>query len=100
MWRQVQISYIPIFALSAVDVAVWDLAGKQAGLPVRHLLGGFRDQIPAYASSAFLDEPEEYLEDARMAVSNGIKRYKIHPSKTRPATSSFAAACAPRLIPK
>ncbi|BEQ13190.1 enolase C-terminal domain-like protein [Desulfoferula mesophila] len=79
MWRQVQISYIPIFALSAVDVAVWDLAGKQAGLPVRHLLGGFRDQIPAYASSAFLDEPEEYLEDARMAVSNGIKRYKIHP---------------------
>lgn len=79
MWRQVQISYIPIFALSAVDVAVWDLAGKQAGLPVRHLLGSYRDQIPAYASSAFLDEPEEYLEDARMAVSNGIQIYKIHP---------------------
>jgi L-alanine-DL-glutamate epimerase-like enolase superfamily enzyme len=79
MWRQVQISYIPIFALSAVDVALWDLAGKQKEMPVYQLLGGFREKIPAYASSAFLDEPEEYLDDARMAIEAGILAYKIHP---------------------
>ena len=79
MWRQVQISYIPIFALSAVDVAVWDLAGKATGLPVRRLLGGYRESIPAYASSAFLDEPAEYLDDAQMAVKAGVLAYKIHP---------------------
>lgn len=79
MWRQLQINYIPIFALSVVDVAIWDLAGKMTGLPVRRLLGGYRDSILAYASSAFLDEPEEYLADAKMAVDAGVRAYKIHP---------------------
>jgi len=37
-------------AASALDVAVWDLAAKAAGLPLHRLLGGYRDRVPAYAS--------------------------------------------------
>ena len=41
-------------AIGAVDVALWDLAGKVAGLPIHRLLGSYRDRVPAYASSAVL----------------------------------------------
>jgi len=37
-------------AVSAIDVALWDLKGKACGQPVYKLLGGFRDRVPAYAS--------------------------------------------------
>jgi len=37
-------------AVSAIDVALWDIKGKAAGQPVYRLLGGFRDRVPTYAS--------------------------------------------------
>ena len=37
-------------AVSAIDVALWDLKGKILGQPVWKLLGGFRNRVPAYAS--------------------------------------------------
>ena len=44
-------------AIGAVDVALWDLAGKVAGLPIHRLLGSYRDRVRAYASSAVLALP-------------------------------------------
>ena len=41
-------------AIGAVDIALWDLAGKVANLPIHALLGSYRDRVPAYASSAVL----------------------------------------------
>ena len=79
MWLQDKSSYIPIFPLSAIDVALWDIAGKALGQPVYKLLGGYRDRIPTYASSAFLTEIDEYVEDALSAVDKGVRGYKIHP---------------------
>ncbi len=63
----------------AVDVALWDLAGKAANLPVHKLLGSFRDKVPAYASSAVLPTPEDYAEEAVKYRDNGWAAYKIHP---------------------
>ena len=37
-------------AVSAIDVALWDIRGKALGQPVYRLLGGFADRVPAYAS--------------------------------------------------
>ena len=39
-----------IMSMSAIDTAIWDLVGKKLGVPLCHLLGGFRDQVPCYAS--------------------------------------------------
>jgi L-alanine-DL-glutamate epimerase-like enolase superfamily enzyme len=79
LWAQERVSYVPIFAISLVDVALWDLAGKILKTPVYQLLGGFRDRIRPYASSAFLNTVDDYIEDARIAIDRGIRGYKIHP---------------------
>src|SRR3546814_567226 len=66
-------------AIGAVDVALWDLAGKAMGVPIYKLMGGFRDSVPAYASSQALGVPEAYVEQALEIKANGWKAYKIHP---------------------
>ncbi len=66
-------------AIGAVDVALWDLAGKTAGLPIHRLLGSCKSQVPAYASSAWLPTPEAYGEEALHFKSLGWTAYKVHP---------------------
>jgi len=66
-------------AVSAVDVALWDLAGRHAGVPLHRLMGSYRDSIPAYTSSAVLDTPEAYAEEAMRYKEAGWSAYKIHP---------------------
>ncbi len=68
-----------IRAIGAVDVALWDLAGKIAGLPIHRLLGSYRDGVPAYASSAVLGSREAYAEEAARLKRQGWTAYKIHP---------------------
>jgi L-alanine-DL-glutamate epimerase-like enolase superfamily enzyme len=72
-------------AIGAVDVALWDLAGQAAGLPIHRLLGAYRTSVPAYASSAVLPTVEAYVEEAARFKGEGWTAYKIHPP-TDPAT--------------
>lgn len=71
--------------IGAIDVALWDLAGKAAGVPVHKLLGSYRDAVPAYASSAVLDTVEDYVEEALRYKDMGWQAYKIHPHGTAQA---------------
>ena len=66
-------------AIGAVDVALWDLCGKIAGLPMHRLLGSYRTRVPAYASSAVLASPGAYAEEAAKFKAEGWTAYKIHP---------------------
>ncbi len=66
-------------AIGAVDVALWDIAGKIAGLPIHQLLGSYRDRIPAYVSSPRLGSAEEYAQQAAESQAAGWAAYKIHP---------------------
>lgn len=71
--------------VAAIDLALWDLAGKMTGLPVWKLLGGYRDAVPAYASTMCgddipggLDSPEHYADFAGACVDQGYKAFKLH----------------------
>jgi L-alanine-DL-glutamate epimerase-like enolase superfamily enzyme len=77
MWRHNR--YVHVRTIGAVDVALWDLAGKAANLPIHRLLGTCRHSVPAYASSAHLPTPEAYAEEAMRFKSLGWPAYKIHP---------------------
>ncbi len=66
-------------AIGAVDVALWDIGAKVAGLPLYRMIGGYRDRIPAYASSAVLASKEAYAEEAVRHRDAGWAGYKIHP---------------------
>lgn len=67
--------------IGAVDVALWDLAGKIAGLPIYRLLGGYRNSAPAYASSPGLASVQAYVDEAIEVQSKGYHGYKIHPPR-------------------
>ncbi|MBV9134026.1 MAG: mandelate racemase [Chloroflexi bacterium] len=66
-------------SICAVDVALWDIAGKVANLPIHRLLGTCRESAPAYASSAVLASPQDYVEEAQRFREAGWTAYKIHP---------------------
>jgi len=65
--------------IGAIDVALWDIAGKVANLPVHRLIGTCRDKVPAYASSSVLGATAEYVEQALRLKGQGFRAYKIHP---------------------
>ena len=49
------------YAISAVDVALWDLKARVLGLPLHHLLGAVRDSVPVYGSGGFTTYTEDQL---------------------------------------
>src|SRR6059036_3131877 len=66
-------------ALSAIDVACWDIKGKAVGQSVCALLGGLRDRVPTYASGALMrPHPVKYLAEAGpRLVGMGFRQMKM-----------------------
>ncbi len=82
------------FALSGLDIALWDIAGQAAGKPIHRLLGGSakKIRIPAYASLLRIGTPEHVVRVATAAVARGYRNIKLH-ERTREAVA--AARCEP-----
>jgi len=68
-----------VYALSALDVALWDIAGKAAGLPLCRLLGDSPAiTLDAYASLLRYGEPALVADAAGRAAAQGYKAVKLH----------------------
>jgi L-alanine-DL-glutamate epimerase-like enolase superfamily enzyme len=69
---------IVALALSAFDIALWDIRGKAFGVSLARLLGGLRDRVPAYASGALMrTTPLDQIERAAAAlVEKGYRQIK------------------------
>lgn len=66
------------FGIAALDIAVWDLLGKTAGLPCAKLVGACRDKIPAYAMVGWYYEDErDFIKHCEDAVDEGFLALKI-----------------------
>ena len=67
------------YGLSAIDIALWDIAGKLAGLPLYRLLGGgARDDLPAYASLLRYGKLPALERHIEQALERGYTLIKIH----------------------
>ena len=86
-----------IFALSGLDIALWDLAGKAAGLPLHRLLGGAaRSEITAYASLFRYGDAPVVGRLTEDAVQRGYKYVKLH-EVTEPAVRAAREAGGPEM---
>lgn len=68
----------PTYLIGLVDVALWDLVGNATGLSVSQLAGGFRNHIPAYASTVTYNSISEYLDVADQCLAAGFTAIKVH----------------------
>ena len=84
---------ITIFALSGLDIALWDIAGKAANLPLHRLLGGAgRDSLPAYASLLKYRDPEKVAARTRQAIDEGYRHIKLHETEEAEVRAARRAA--------
>ena len=71
-------SAVALHVMSAVDIALWDIAGKAAGVPVSTLLGGARvERIHVYASAVMPATPDEARAIAERAAASGYEAFKL-----------------------
>jgi galactonate dehydratase len=71
--------------LSGVEMACWDIVGKDHGVPVHEALGGkVRDELRAYANGWYdsLHTPEEFAEGAQEVIDDGYDAMKFDPFET------------------
>lgn len=86
---------IALSSIGAVDIALWDLMGKKASTPVFKILGGFRNEVPAYVNIMDDLKPEALAAKAQSFVEDGFRALKI-----RGALSSVSVGEATERIKK
>ncbi|MCW5849693.1 MAG: enolase [Anaerolineae bacterium] len=103
-WQRLHLTVLSDKALAAVDMALWDLAGRALNQPVHRLLGAYRDKVKAYASTMCgddlpggLDTPAAYGEFAVRCKERGYTAFKLHtwmpPIPGAPDPRRDVAAC-------
>ena len=60
-----------------VETALWDIAGKLAGMPVYKMWGAVTDRVPAYCATGEVRDPERRVEDCRRLAAEGFRAVKL-----------------------
>jgi len=81
-----------MYALSGLDIALWDVLGKARDTPIYRLLGGAqRDKIPAYASLLKYADPEIVARTCEEALDRGYRDIKVHETGRAEITAAAQA---------
>jgi L-alanine-DL-glutamate epimerase-like enolase superfamily enzyme len=83
-----------MYALSGVDIALWDIAGKVKGEPLYRLLGASERALPAYASLLRCSGPDTVASSCALALDQGYRQIKLH-EITVPAVQAARDAAGP-----
>ena len=70
-----------MYGISAVDIALWDVAGKAANVPVYRLLGGGEADLACYANMVRYSDPSIVGANVRRAIDDGFRSLKLHEIK-------------------
>src|SRR2546428_1754008 len=60
-----------------MEMPLWDLIGKLAGMPVARLWGGYSDRVTAYCATAEVRSPEQRVEDVQRMLAEGYRAVKF-----------------------
>ncbi|HKA01381.1 MAG TPA: mandelate racemase/muconate lactonizing enzyme family protein [Candidatus Solibacter sp.] len=84
LWKALEyngVTGVVQFAIAAADIAVWDILGKSAGMPVYKMLGAYRDRIPVYSMCGWYydgdDDLSHYRRQIETAMQQGYHAVKI-----------------------
>jgi L-alanine-DL-glutamate epimerase-like enolase superfamily enzyme len=80
------------YALSAIDIALWDIAGKLASAPIATLLGGAPCSLNCYASLLRYAEPDLVAGAVERALAQGFRHLKLHEVRLDAVRAARAAA--------
>ncbi|HEV3201317.1 MAG TPA: mandelate racemase/muconate lactonizing enzyme family protein [Bryobacteraceae bacterium] len=77
LWKALEyqgVGGVAQFAIAAVDIAIWDILGKNAGLPVYKMLGAYRDRMPVYSMCGWYYDNDNDLSRFRRAVEAAVEQ--------------------------
>lgn len=78
IWELDRVEELPLYLLGVVDAALWDLAARWSQLPTWQLLGGYRTEIEAYASTTTFASIDEYIDVVDQCIELGYPAIKLH----------------------
>src|SRR5437879_2103220 len=92
-----------VTAISAIDIAMWDLMGKATGRPVHALLGGaLRSKVPAYVTGFYYrdgERPDDLRREAALYLEHGYRTVKVKVAGLSPEADAERVGGAGRARP-